>query len=182
MKKAIFKIKTDDFSHSPIFSLKCHLILKDKQEKPMQINPDYNTAAYTIRSYEAGEIVIFEPISSDHSEITNTEPENNRQRANATLLILRNSFIITPEKLIKEWEVENPHLLTKDHFQTIANLKPELVILGTGEKIHFPAAEDYLFLQQQGIGVEVMDTAAACRTYNFLVADGRNVAAGLFMI
>jgi len=148
----------------------------------MQINPDYNTAAYTIRSYQSGEIVIFEPTSTSHHEKSNSKSENDQPRANAILLKLHNSFIITPEKLIEKWDVDNPHLLTKDHFQTIAQLKPELVILGTGEKIHFPSAEDYLFLQQQGIGVEVMDTAAACRTYNFLVADGRNVAAGLFMI
>ena len=148
----------------------------------MQINPDYNTAAYTIRSYETGEIVVFEPISPTQIGKSNTNQGNDQQRANTTLLKLHNSFIITPEKLIEKWEVENPHLLTKDHFQTIAHLKPELVILGTGGTIHFPATEDYLFLQQQGIGVEVMDTAAACRTYNFLVADGRNVAAALFMI
>jgi len=145
----------------------------------MQINPDYNTAAYTIRSYEIGEIVVFEPISTDKSS---SPLENNQQRGNTGLLKLKNSFIITPEKLLEKWNVENPHSLTKNHLQTIADLKPELVILGTGVKLHFPATEDYLFLQQQGIGVEIMDTAAACRTYNFLIADGRNVAAGLFMI
>jgi len=148
----------------------------------MQINPDYNTAAYTIRSYQTGEIVIFEPTPTTQIDKSNAKPGNEQQRSNATLLKLHNSFIITPEKLVQKWDVDNPHLLIKDHFLTIAQLKPELVILGTGKKIHFPSAEDYLFLQQQGIGVEIMDTAAACRTYNFLVADGRNVAAGLFMI
>ena len=144
----------------------------------MQINPDYNTGAYTIRAYEAGEIVVYEPVSRK----LNTLTEDGKPRVNTTLLKMNNAFIITPGKLLEKWDVESPQSLSKNHFETILTLQPELIILGTGEKMHFPPAKEYLFLQQQGIGVEVMSTSAACRTYNFLVSDGRNVAAGLFMI
>ncbi len=145
----------------------------------MQINPDYNTDAFTIRSYKAGEVIVYEPITRTKID---TQAEGLQQRINTTLIPLTSSFIITPGQLIKNWPVEAPSAITKNHFQTLLDLRPEIVILGTGNKIYFPASEDYVFLQQQGIGVEFMDTSAACRTYNFLVADGRQVAAALFMI
>ncbi len=61
-------------------------------------------------------------------------------------------------------------------------LPPELVLLGTGNRLTFPAIETYAELIKLGVGVEVMDTGAACRTYNILMSDGRKVAAGLMMI
>jgi len=144
----------------------------------MQINPDYNTTAFTIRAYEEGEIIVYEPISKK----LNTPTEDGKPRVNTSLLKMSDAFIITPKKLIKKWDIETPEALAKDHFESFSELQPELIILGTGDKMYFPPAETYLFLQKQGIGVEVMTTSAACRTYNFLVSDGRNVAAGLFMI
>jgi len=148
----------------------------------MQINPDYNTAAYTIRSYEAGEIIVYEPMSALSSAKRETDQENEVTIKKQAVVKLRESFIVTPEKLIENWGVESPQVLSKTHFQDLLDLAPELVILGTGPSIHFPDSQDCLILQQNGIGVEVMDTSAACRTYNFLVADGRNVAAGIFML
>ena len=148
----------------------------------MQINPDYNTAAYTIRSYEKGEIIIYEPISSEDFSKPEPHQENGKAKKNQAIVRLQNSFIMTPGKLIKNWGVESPQALSRTHFQTLLDLEPELVILGTGQKIHFPDSQNCLILQQNRIGIEVMDTSAACRTYNFLVADGRNVAAALFMI
>jgi len=145
----------------------------------MQINPDYNTDAFTIRSYKAGEVVVYEPVTRAKID---TRAEGLQQRINTTLISLTSSFIITQGELIKDWQVEKPSAITRSHFQTLLDLRPEIVILGTGSKIHFPPSEDYVFLQQQGIGVEFMSTSAACRTYNFLVADGRKVAAALFMI
>ena len=73
-------------------------------------------------------------------------------------------------------------MLTEKHFRELLALKPEIVIVGTGKKIHFADNVYTLPLIQAGIGVEFMDTAAACRTYNFLVSDGRKVAAAIFMI
>ena len=145
-------------------------------EKNMQINPDIDTSAYTIKSYTEGEIIIYDPVTFKKE----SSAAHANQRANTRLMKLRQPFILTPKKLIETWEVSRPDLLTKIHFEILLDLKPEVIILGTGKKIYFPDVKEYLFLQQQGIGVETMDTAAACRTYNFLVSDGRDVAALLY--
>ena len=144
----------------------------------MQINPDSNASAYTIKSYDTGEVTIFEPISTQDAKKSLDAGKN----PVANTIVLNKSVIIMSDKLVADWKPQNPHLLTPDDFQEILKLKPEVVILGTGKNIHFPESKDMLLLQQNGIGVEVMGTAAACRTYNFLISDGRNVAAALFMI
>jgi len=144
----------------------------------MQINADLNASAYTFKSYDTGEVTIFEPVSKENAKIafeTGIPPV-------ANTIKLTKSAIIKANKLIDDWEPQNPHLLKLADFQRILDLRPEVVILGTGKNIHFPEARDMLLLQQEGIGVEVMGTAAACRTYNFLISDGRDVACALFMI
>ena len=72
--------------------------------------------------------------------------------------------------------------LTETHFAMVAALKPEIVLLGTGARQQFPLPRLLRPLLTQGIGVEVMDTAAACRTYNIIMLEGRRVAAALLMI
>jgi len=144
----------------------------------MQINPDFNASAYTIKSYDAGKVTVFAPISSQEAKVAHETGKT----LTPTIITLQQSAIIMKNQLIDDWAPQNPHLLTIDDFQRILDLRPELVLLGTGGNIHFPESKDMLLLQQQGIGVEVMGTAAACRTYNFLISDGRNVACALFMI
>ncbi len=147
----------------------------------MQINPDFNTGVYTIRSYRPHEIDIFSPINI--SEIQSLEEKNNTDGERPkNYKTLNQSFIVTPNKLIENWSVENPHLLIEEHFQDLLALKPEMVIVGTGKNMHFADSLYTLPLLQAGIGVEFMNTAAACRTYNFLVSDSRDVAAAIFMI
>ncbi|MEO5573854.1 MAG: MTH938/NDUFAF3 family protein, partial [Gammaproteobacteria bacterium] len=72
--------------------------------------------------------------------------------------------------------------LTAAHFDRVAILRPELVLFGSGARLRFPLPALTANLLNQGIGVEVMDTGAACRTYNILINEGRNVAAALLMI
>jgi uncharacterized protein len=64
----------------------------------------------------------------------------------------------------------------------LAELRPEVVILGTGVKLRFPPPSLTRALVEANIGLEVMDTGAACRTYNILMGDGRRVVAALLMI
>jgi uncharacterized protein len=90
-------------------------------------------------------------------------------------------MVITQDKLVPDWEVASIEALQPEHIETIAKLKPELVLLGTGTKLVFPEVRVYAMLIQQGIGVEVMDTGAACRTYNILSGEGRRVVAGLIL-
>ncbi len=94
---------------------------------------------------------------------------------------LNSSFIITRDQLILDWNVAEFEQLSSDAMQSICQLAPELIILGTGSKLQFPATEITLPVHSAGIGLEVMDTAAACRTFNLLVGDGRQVAAALII-
>ena len=91
------------------------------------------------------------------------------------------SLIISPERVIEHWQPQSIELLTANHFDAILELEPEIALLGTGEKLVFPNIETYSSLIQQGIGVEIMDTGAACRTYNILMGENRRVVAGLIL-
>lgn len=88
------------------------------------------------------------------------------------------SIIVMPEYL-GDWTVENFETLDVVHFQQLCTLHPEVVLLGTGQKIRFPAPELLTPLINERIGIEVMDTPAACRTYTILLAERRKVAAAL---
>ena len=92
------------------------------------------------------------------------------------------SVVVTPERIVPDWPPMRFEDLDAVHFELVAALQPEIVLLGTGSRLRFPEASRTFALVRAGIGLEVMDTAAACRTYNVLVADGRRVAAALLMI
>ena len=92
------------------------------------------------------------------------------------------SLIVTPRQVVTAWPPGSFADLLAGHFEMIVPLRPEVVILGTGARLQFPAPSLTRSLVEAGIGIEVMDTGAACRTYNFLMSDGRRVAAALLMI
>ncbi len=91
------------------------------------------------------------------------------------------SLIITPTKLEENWAITSIDQLMQNHVEQILALKPELIIIGTGDKLVFPAVELYSSIIQHGIGVDFMDTGAACRTYNILMSEDRDVVAGLIL-
>lgn len=79
------------------------------------------------------------------------------------------------------WAPRLPGDLLPSHFEAILALKPELVIFGSGTRLKFVSPALLRPLIERGIGVETMDTAAACRTYNVLVAEGRSAVAALLL-
>jgi uncharacterized protein len=93
----------------------------------------------------------------------------------------KQSLIITRTKLNENWELSAVELLQADHINQILAFKPELIIIGTGDKLIFPAVEVYSGIIEHGIGVDFMDTRAACRTYNILMSEGRHIVAGLIL-
>lgn len=93
----------------------------------------------------------------------------------------RSSLIVLPEKLVTDWTLPNFEALTNSHFEAILEFDPEIVLLGTGATLRFPHPSLTQALIRAQIGVEVMDTPAACRTYNILVSEGRKVAAALII-
>ena len=79
------------------------------------------------------------------------------------------------------WLLDNLTALTPGHFEQVLALKPELVIFGSGARLKFVSAALYRCLIEARIGIETMDTAAACRTYNVLASEGRSVVAALLV-
>ena len=79
------------------------------------------------------------------------------------------------------WDCQRFEQLTAEHFALLADMKPELVIFGSGARLRFPPPAFLRGLMERRIGLETMDTLAACRTYNILAGEGRHVVAALLI-
>ena len=128
------------------------------------------TEKITIQSYDEGEINL---------SVSGNASESNTSRS---IQSFNNSFIVTPYQIIDNWRYSSVDELTAESFKSMIEHQPELVILGTGKSLTFPSQQNLQAFHQAGIGIEVMNTASACRTYNVLVAENRFVIAGLLMI
>lgn len=91
------------------------------------------------------------------------------------------SLVVSGDRLVADWPLASVAELSADHLAAILELRPEIVLLGTGRTFTFPDRARLAPLYNAGLGVEVMDTPAACRTYNILLAEGRNVVAALIV-
>ena len=92
----------------------------------------------------------------------------------------RTSLVVLPDRVL-DWPPASFEALAAAHFEQLAALGVELVLLGTGPRLRFPAPSLTAPLANAGIGLEVMDVQAACRTYNILAAEERVVAAALVL-
>ncbi|NCF27878.1 MAG: hypothetical protein GWP69_10885 [Gammaproteobacteria bacterium] len=122
----------------------------------MKIQLDRTAGAHRITGYGAGYVSV------------NEEP-------------LTRSFILTPGTLISDWGPQSIADLDEAALQAVARLSPTIVLLGTGVEQRFPPSSLLAPMLAMGIGIEVMTTAAACRTYNILATEDRPVAAALFV-
>jgi len=93
---------------------------------------------------------------------------------------INHSVVITANEII-EWLPQQFADITPEHLDRLADYRPEIVILGTGKRQQFPPPHFPVGLQTQGIGVEVMNTDAACRTFNVLMSEGRRVVAAMIL-
>jgi uncharacterized protein len=118
---------------------------------------DSNDAKFQIRAYKPGSIQVNEKI-------------------------LTQSVLITPNRLIEGWAPQTIAELTPAALQKAANLHPDTLLIGTGAMQQLISLEIYSDLINQGIGVEIMSTGAACRTFNVLSAENRNIAAALIIL
>jgi uncharacterized protein len=91
---------------------------------------------------------------------------------------LDRSFIIAPNTLSEDWPVRDALRMLAADLDPVLALAPELVVLGTGAVQVFPPAEVMAACLTRGIGIEIMDNAAAARTFNVLAGEGRRVVAG----
>lgn len=132
----------------------------------MKISLEQTGGIYTLHSYRDETITIRPP---------NAAPDDDEK-----LIQLKGSCLLSATTLIDNWPPQQMAQLTAEHLQAIHELKPEVLLLGSGSKMSFPKTEQLAALVKLGIGYEVMDTAAACRTFNVLVGEGRKVVAALF--
>lgn len=91
------------------------------------------------------------------------------------------SVLLKYGQLATAWDVSTVEDLSFSDLQILLDEKPQVILLGTGPKLAFPSAAFMKTVLQNGLAVEIMDTGAACRTYNLLLAEGRRVVAGLIV-
>lgn len=144
----------------------------------MQIHRDSDFSSYGIVSYASGEVTVLVPAS---------RPGDSRAPEPAAIQgtrreVISRSLMIMPDFLLPEWPPQSWAELEPAHFDMLAEHDPEVVLFGSGARLRHPSPSLYAGLIRRGIGVEVMDTGSACRTYNFLMTDHRRVLAALLMI
>lgn len=122
----------------------------------MGLTRDDNTAQFQIQSFQPGRIQVND-------------------------VVYTSSIIVSSDRLIKNWRPQIISELTRDDLSIIIDLSPAILLLGTGGDLTFPDLDVYGDLINEGIGVEVMDTRAACRTFAALTAENRNVVAALII-
>lgn len=95
--------------------------------------------------------------------------------------IYREPVAITDAEVIGVWDAIPVEQLTLEHLQPLIDTRPELIVVGTGTENIFAPKEIMFGLARKGIGLEIMDSAAAARTFNVLASEGRKVAAVLYV-
>lgn len=116
---------------------------------------DPNQSAFTINRYHSGEVIV-----------NNTAHQKN-------LVIFKDS--------LEDWPVTSLEQLDTDALQILLDKKPELIVIGTGEKHLFPSRELVTQAGLAGVGLEFMSSEQACRTYNLLASDGREALLALIL-
>ena len=132
-----------------------------------------------VHSYDVNEVTI-SGIKTDHPEFNSGLIDE--WDANNHLGIFRKSLIIMANGTITSWTPQHMSEFNPEHFLSFSDHQPEVVLLGMGQQLRFPPQDCLSVLQQQNLGYEVMDTPAACRTFNVLAAEGRDVLLAMLMI
>ncbi|MDH5472765.1 MAG: Mth938-like domain-containing protein [Gammaproteobacteria bacterium] len=122
----------------------------------MKLSEDFNAGTQVINGYDETSITI-----NEHT--------------------FTHSLLVSNYRLITDWPVKEMSDFCNQSLQPIFELQPEVIIIGTGRNIQFPRPEHYSSAINKGIGIEFMDTGAACRTYNILLSENRKVVAGIIL-
>ena len=94
---------------------------------------------------------------------------------------IRTHFIVSADRLIRDWQPPAPEELGPGDLEPALESDPDIIILGTGDRLMRPKLDLMGLMAERGIGLEIMNTPAACRTYNVLLHEGRSVVAALFI-
>jgi uncharacterized protein len=122
----------------------------------MKLTDDSRAAQNVVRSYEPGELRI-----GDAS--------------------YTRSCLVAADRIVADWPPQRIDELRAEHLDAVLALDPEVVILGTGPQQRFPSPELMSKVLSRGVGLEVMNTGAACRTFNILIAEDRRAVAALLL-
>ena len=122
----------------------------------MKFAEDHNSARYKISGYDDKGVRV-----------------NNR--------LFDTSFVLSPMELIEDWSPATYADFNASHLDALYTLKPDVVLLGTGKVQVFPPPDILKRLAKEHIGFEIMNTQAACRTFNVLMSEDRKVVAGIFI-
>ena len=122
----------------------------------MRLTDDRTGNALLVRSYAPGEVRVGETM-------------------------LHRSCLISAGQLVDDWRPQSVEEITEADLEPVFALQPEIVVLGTGARQRFPESRLLAAIMARGIGCEVMDTGAACRTYNVLVSEARRAVAALLL-
>ncbi|CAM4381935.1 MAG: hypothetical protein LEGION0398_MBIBDBAK_01093 [Legionellaceae bacterium] len=122
----------------------------------MQLSLNTNNGQYYIKAFAPGEIIINEKT-------------------------YKKSIIISPIKIIDDWLPQSLDEIKLSDLGIIETLKPDIVLLGTQKKTYFSRQDIIAFFYAKNIGIEIMNTNVACRTFNVLASEGRNIVAGLML-
>lgn len=122
----------------------------------MKLNQDSRSEQYSIRAYTDSSVTVNDQIY--------TRP-----------------LVISADRLLSDWSAPSFAGLEARHLEELRQFDMEILLLGTGNRQRFPDPRLLMPLREHGIGIEIMTTPAACRTYNILLAEGRAVAAALLI-
>ena len=122
----------------------------------MRLTDDRTAGAFLVHSYAPGQVRVGDAV-------------------------LHRSCLISAERLVDDWRPQTLDDLSEADLEAVFALQPEIVVLGSGIRQRFPDARLLGAILSRGIGCEVMDTGAACRTYNVLVSESRRAVAALFL-
>lgn len=122
----------------------------------MKFSEDNNADSHTIRAYDSHSI-------------------------NINGKVFNRSLIVSRQHLQADWPVASIADLNATTLAELLVIQPEVILIGTGSRLQFPSPDVYASLLNQGIGVEFMDSGAACRTYNILLGEDRQVIAGIIL-
>ena len=122
----------------------------------MPLAEDIITSRHRINAYDAGTVTVNDTV-------------------------YRQSLVLTANSIVCPWPVSSLEHLNPETLAPILESKPTVVLLGTGEQQLFPQTQIFALFGEQGIGLEVMDNGALCRTFNILVAEDRDVTAAIIL-
>ncbi len=97
------------------------------------------------------------------------------------VVVYRENIVVTPQQIVTGWCPGGFDALSDEDLAAVAALRPEIVLLGTGARQRFPSPHLSRVLAEARIGLDVMDTPAACRTFNILAAEERKVAVAILL-